>query len=680
MITGAIVLALLKLSLSPFGGSNPWFIGAFAALLLIFSKYRHPILVALLCFFISENLLPSNNPSSQLYRGNLRILTPPYQTQYETRAIVQTEKGKALLRMPTHAFPFHAGQKLEVSALWEPPETRYHQQLPRLKIKSLKLVKPIGKPSLFFLPQRLNEKIYQHLQFFQKDYPQAVAILSALILGRVNEVDPDARLSLARGGISHLLAISGLHVGIWLLLLMGCLAFFDAPPHRTVTLLLFFLLFYTAFCGFRPAVVRASLMAGFYLWGRLSGWVISPGEALGLSFLVSTALMPLTFGSIGFWLTYGATFIILALSQIHPRVAFWGTSFFILPMQGYFFGFLSPLGLILSPLLGLMLLFFMPIFALITLFPSPLSLSFVEGLFNKALGILAHTPAFPWISLKGALFLFILSLMLASLKQKKVISGVLLLGVLLLSPYWGKLPRPKGVGIDVGEGLAFLLTGPQPALIDTGKLPMHRALIPALTRERVVALSALFLTHPDLDHMGEAVRLIQLYPVGRIFAPACCIPAFQAIGFPLPLTPLYPEQKVNLPPWSIQVLWPPNPCPFYHDNDCSLVLHIQGPVEVLITGDISKRVEPQLPYPERVDILQIPHHGSKTSTSWRLLTCWKPRIAFIPVGLHNPYHHPNRKVLQRLQKATVLMKRTDLHGTVFFYRDPQGNLRTHTTW
>ena len=114
--------------------------------------------------------------------------------------------------------------------------------------------------------------------------------------------------------------------------------------------------------------------------------------------------------------------------------------------------------------------------------------------------------------------------------------------------------------------------------------------------------------------------------------------------------------------------WQPKPKP---GNDDSLALLITyRDTSVLLAGDLEKKME-RLVAAEapRADVLKVAHHGSATSTTPELLAAVRPRFAVISAGYRNPFGHPRRTVLERLQQNHVQTYRTDLLGAVTFLLD-----------
>jgi len=113
-----------------------------------------------------------------------------------------------------------------------------------------------------------------------------------------------------------------------------------------------------------------------------------------------------------------------------------------------------------------------------------------------------------------------------------------------------------------------------------------------------------------------------------------------------------------------------------NENDRSLVLRLQyGAVRLLLTGDIEQATERWLLAQRadvRADILKVPHHGSKTSTSLDFVQQVQPRVGIISTGAANPFGHPHRQVLDVLAQQGVAVWRTDEHGAITITSDGTG--------
>ena len=182
------------------------------------------------------------------------------------------------------------------------------------------------------------------------------------------------------------------------------------------------------------------------------------------------------------------------------------------------------------------------------------------------------------------------------------------------------------------------------------------------------------LTHPDRDHCGGLVDLLRRLPVEELWsAPGWgdddCWRDLRAVPGPR-LRLLVAGDRLTVGHWRLRVLGPTQDLQAAAANDRSLVLHAtQGRWAALIPGDIEAAGERSLAHRLArrrlaADVLVVPHHGSRTSTSASLLARLAPRFALIPVGVRNRYHHPSPVVLERLRAHEVRVLRTDRDGQI----------------
>ncbi|HTU61344.1 MAG TPA: ComEC/Rec2 family competence protein, partial [Polyangiales bacterium] len=232
--------------------------------------------------------------------------------------------------------------------------------------------------------------------------------------------------------------------------------------------------------------------------------------------------------------------------------------------------------------------------------------------------------------------------------------------------------------VDVGQGDSAIVDLPdgRVMLIDAGGSPQggpdpgERALLPLLAARRRTTLDVVVLTHPHPDHYGGLGVLLDRLPVGELWdtgqgtseadfvstsaATHALIDRARARGAEI----LQPDQlcgsERQFGDAAVRII---APCPGFDAgfdaNDNSFVIRIDyAGRSILFTGDIEGHAERklvELAAPLRADILKVPHHGSRTSSSEALLQAIEPQIAVISAGAWNPYNHPHPEVLERLQ-------------------------------
>lgn len=206
---------------------------------------------------------------------------------------------------------------------------------------------------------------------------------------------------------------------------------------------------------------------------------------------------------------------------------------------------------------------------------------------------------------------------------------------------------------DVGQGDAVLITYSQTQILVDGG-PDNKVLdclsqyLPFWDRQ----LEAVFLTHPDDDHLTGILSVFKRYQVKYFFS------NFKIEGI-LKAKPLQKGDKVKIGPLQFLALWPDKQEIASKDiNENSLVLRLEfGQLKAFLAGDITQKIEEKISL-EPADILKVAHHGSKNSTSEDFLAKIKPKLAVISVG-ENRFGHPSQEALERLFKSQVKVLRTD---------------------
>jgi competence protein ComEC len=254
----------------------------------------------------------------------------------------------------------------------------------------------------------------------------------------------------------------------------------------------------------------------------------------------------------------------------------------------------------------------------------------------------------------------------------------------LAAPSAGRL-RVTMIDVGQGDALAVQLPTGQSLLVDAGGANGgfdvgDRVVTRALWALGVRRLDWLVFTHADLDHIGGALSVAQVFAPREIWegVPVPSDPKRQALhdwaeARRVPWRVTQTGDRIEAGPLVLEVLHPPRPDWERQRvrNDDSVVLRVRyGEVELLLTGDVEGDVEPELtpvdadgpPAPLRV--LKVAHHGSRTSTSGGFVQAYAPAVALVSVGRGNLFGHPSPDVLARLDAAGVRVFRTDVDGAI----------------
>jgi competence protein ComEC len=531
--------------------------------------------------------------------------------------------------------------------------------------------------------------------------------LAALLLGRTSELDRGMVANYRRGGLYHLLVVSGLHVVLAAGLVLALLHVLRIESKRRDLALVVAVFVFVLIGGANPPSVRAGVVFGVFLLSRLLERPIAAAQAIGLSALVLFLIAPHQIYSIGTVLTFAAVLGIALFTQpiraILPARPEWlfgalavavAAEVATAPVLFWRFNLVAagawltaPLAVPLSGALialgALLLLFFAA-----GIFPSPLVALFglgcraLETIAERAAGVayLRPTPAL------AAVLLVSLLTLLAALAPRRArlpaaLAAISLFLFLALRP--GAAGPARGFSIealDVGQGDALLLRWGRRALLVDGGGPFDLSardfgrtrLLPKLLDRGVTRLDAALVTHPHPDHALGVFAVLEELPVGVLWRSAGedegalyrgLLAA--AAGRGVPAAVLQTGHAVRFGDAKLSVL---------HSggrrrkkdavNNQSLVAFFERDGRrALLTGDIGAPTEEDILWRgrwPRADLLKIAHHGSRTSTTPAFLAAVAPKAALLSCGRQNRFGHPHPQTLETLSRLGVPVFRTDL--------------------
>ena len=530
-------------------------------------------------------------------------------------------------------------------------------------------------------------QIKQNLQDYlrkQKYYPY----LFAFILGDTSYLDEQKEL-FQQLGISHLFAISGMHISM-IALVLTC--FFNSFFSHKIThfLISIFLLFYLFLTGFSPSIIRAVVM---YISRPLNQ---SPLHLLLLLFFLLLFYNPYYIYHLGFLFSFTVSFYLIRFqSIIKMKTSYlqklWVTSFIaffasmpILMYQFHEINFFTIFhNMIFVPFVTFLLF---PITILTFFFPvmNPF-FAIIIDLFETLLDFMSQFSfviTFPHVPFYFYLLEFILSyLFFKYYEQKKYcILIIIFLFYFFHSSYRVLFGKNMVTMIDVGQGDAILLTlehNQGSILIDTGGISTYgrkenlflvkTRIIPYLKSLGIQKLDYLILSHGDYDHMGEASYLVENFKVEKVI-----LNKGEYNDLELKLIKVLEQKKIpyyqNIKALNIRSLnlYFLNNEIYDNENDNSIVLYTKiNQQKLLFMGDAGKEVEEDIIKKynlEDIDILKVGHHGSDTSSSKEFIHSIRPKYSFISVGKNNRYGHPKQSVLDTLNDCNI--DRTDQDGSI----------------
>ena len=568
----------------------------------------------------------------------------------------------------------------------------------------------LDEPAMKFAVLRARDWIAGRIAAASGPTPM-LGILQGLAVGDTRAMQPDQWRVLAASGTTHLMAISGLHItmvaalaallgkqiGRW----RGAQARGITAIHGQVLAGALAALSYSLLAGWSVPTQRTLAMLVVFGAARWQRRELAIGDAFGLALVAVLLVDPFAPLSIGAWLSFGAVgVIVLAMAgrlrrdgvfRAFGRVQ-WAITIGLLPVIALAFGN-SPL---LAPLANVIAV---PAFTLLIV---PLTLvgtaaacvwlpagSVVLGL--SALLLNAAWPALEWIAAQpAALWYFaqptpvaLLAVMVgAALLILPGIAPLRLAGIVLCLPLFCQRPTTPPPGsftltvLDVGQGLAAVVhTHAHILLYDTG--PAFRSgrdtgelvVLPYLRNRGVQRIDALVVSHGDADHDGGTRSVLtSVSPARVLLGPSVPVRAAQS-------QTCHRGERWQWDGVAFEVLHPGDGV--RGDNDSSCVLLVRGPhMSVLLTGDIEAQAERQLlPRLLRpVDVVVIPHHGSRTSSTAELVAALRPSVAVVSAGYRNRWGFPKPDVVQRWQAIGARVFNTSESGAISVANDGEGEI------
>ncbi len=535
--------------------------------------------------------------------------------------------------------------------------------------------------SLSVVRQQLIELLSQ--QQISRD---SLALVKALALGYKSEISREQWRVLSHSGTNHLMAISGLHIGLvagfiyflarWCWLRLPMNRWF--APNIAMSAALVSALGYAFLAGFAIPTQRALIMLIVVSITLFLKRHSRPLDVLLLALGLIVLLNPLAVLSSGLYLSFAAVAVIMYSVSARLRRASKLSSFLkiqaiiglsLLPILLLFFqsvSLIAPLANLLAvPVVSFIVVpLSLLAVSLLSLLPecSALLLVIVDEVLTLLWTYLSYLVELPfaYITLPKpdtiSLILAILGMLLLLAPR-----GIPMryLAVFLLAPLFLTTQQRPLVGemwltlLDVGQGLSVVIeTAEHQLVFDTGakfseQFDMGNAvLVPFLKSRHIEKVDTLIISHADNDHIGGAESLLAVMPVDTILS---------SVPEKLPNAKLC---KVGMS-WywdgvKFEMLSPTSQSFFDNENDNSCVLKVSSQYgSVLLTGDIEAAAEQTLvaSMPDKLaaDVLIASHHGSKTSSSEPFLAAVQPEIILIPADSPNRFHFPHKVVLERYQ-------------------------------
>ncbi len=543
--------------------------------------------------------------------------------------------------------------------------------------------------------------------------------LNALIVGDKTDLSETIKEDMRITGLSHTIAISGMHVSF----LVGLLVLLFGRKYGSIISVPVMLIF-VLIAGSTPSVMRAFIMQCFIIFAPLLMREADQITSLFAALFVILIINPYAIGDVGMQLSFLSTLGLILLSgkinnkiieKLPARKWKWYRRFinsisgtisatvsatlFTVPLIIYYYGTVSLISLIanLVVLWAVSFMFSLGVICVLTAFlwmgAAKVAALVLTWLINAVCAVVHTLSNIPLASVyaKNSMAIIGLGVLYSGLvfgyigyrKKNKfkylAPASVLVCAVLIfVSTYTRVGKEVEFTAFDVGQGLSVMaeLQGKR-VVIDCGGDSAQNAgntVYEEIIKKNTRKIDAIVLTHAHFDHTNGVERLLSKANVGELYIPA-------RIGGESEIkkiiktahdrgTKVYAVEKdktLTFGDMKLKLL-----CSYKQDkeNNTGIATVItKGNFDVIITGDLEMQAEEYLvneKYLPNTEVYIVGHHGSNSSSSDYFLNKINPEYAVISVGENNSYGHPSKKTLSRLKNHGIEYMRTDESGTVRF--------------
>ena len=521
-------------------------------------------------------------------------------------------------------------------------------------------------------------------------------MITGMLFGDTGEIEDEVYEDFRRNGTAHILAVSGLHIGllysIYEKISRGRTSCFS------MIVLMFLMYSYGTLSLWRPSVIRAEMMIVMKSLARAYQLRYDSLTAMSAAAVVLILNNPYVVYGIGFQMSFLAIISINIISARLPEkvpktlAQAISVNLSMILYQAYVFNYISPLAVLINiPVLylagiaipaafaafgvyaltyalgrGIMIpVFYIPASSVTDMMVWLNSLMTFGG--RSALDVTSPPAIVPALAI--GLILFLCSEYSGILKLRGLVDKTMLIILVIgvsSAVTWVMLYEPishdEVVFVDVGQGACtHIRCGSNDCLIDGGGSRTadmaKRTLKPYLLKNGARDCDLTLATHEDMDHIKGLEELESAMKVKNFIVGSVAGTVYR-MGDEVFIETLWP---LELKEGQKQ-----------ENAESSVFMIHYGTVRILVTGDLDKEGEHAMAAyytglgqsgKLRADVLNVGHHGSKTSTSGEFLDLVKPRLAVVQVGRNN-YGHPSDEVLKRLEERGITVLRNDLSGAV----------------
>ena len=511
--------------------------------------------------------------------------------------------------------------------------------------------------------------------------------LYTFILGDKSYIDKEVTRSYQTNGISHLFAISGMHITLLSSIIEKILKKIKVKEENRYVIITIILIIYLLLVGLSPSILRGVLFYILFKLNSIKYFFINPINLFYLTVSISLLINPYYIYDVGYQYSYIISYSLLKLSSklqeknyLKSLLKVSIVSFIVsLPITLYNFSQINILGifynLIFVPLvsiiifpLALICLIISPLTFLLDITTSILELASVT-LSKITIGIIVFKRLQIFIYL---IYLIIIILYLYKQKSKLLIILFIILFIHYLIPYIDSNKYIEFLNVNQGDS-ALIKIKNKVIMIDTGGEKSNdianNIIIPSLRYRGIKKINYLIISHGDFDHMGESISLVENYKVEKVI-----FNCGEFNNLEKDLIKVLNKKKIkyyscinelNISDIKLYFL---QTSIYDNENDNSNVIYTEiNDYKFMFMGDAGVEKEKDILEEYNIydiDVLKVGHHGSRTSSSESFINEMNPNYSIISVGKKNRYGHPNKEVLDNLKDTKIY--RTDQDGSIMF--------------
>ena len=507
--------------------------------------------------------------------------------------------------------------------------------------------------------------------------------LYAFILGDISSIDGYVYNNYRINGVTHLFALSGLHVSMFSSLIMYLLNRIKCNEKMSFIITSILLLFYSFLASFSPSILRATIFFILSSINKIHYLFIKPKHLLYITFFILIIINPLYIYNTGFLLSFIISFFILLNNEnknksslLYVSFISFLSSFPIIINMNYeinIIGFIN--NLIFIPFVSYIIF---PLSLLTIIFPK---ISFFLNVFTNIMETISNISSriininiiFSKINLFYILIYYLLLILMIKKYYRLKILFIVLILLLYFKPYFDNKNTVYFLDVDQGDS-TLIVTNNKSILIDTGgningTNKMNSEIIPFFKSIGLKKIDYLILTHGDFDHMGWSIDLINNFKVNYIIFNCGNINSleYKLINILNKKNIKYDIciKELNIDNNKLYFLQTKE---YDNENDNSNVIFADiNNYKFIFMGDASTTTEKEIlnkyNLPD-IDVFKVGHHGSKTSSGKDFINEINPKYSVISVGRNNRYGHPNKEALSNLEQSKIY--RTDQNGSIMF--------------